>query len=187
MAAMPLEDTICLVVPTLNAARELAANATISQAARLVISDGGSTDGTLDVASALNAVVVEGPPGRGAQLAAGADAAIGLGAPWLLFLHADTSLAPGWRAEAEAFIFEPGNRRRAGAFRFALDDEGPKARRVVRLADWRNRVFGLPYGDQGLLISAAFYQALGGYRPLVLMEDVEIGRASCRERVWLKV
>ncbi|MCM0019399.1 MAG: glycosyl transferase family 2, partial [Tagaea sp.] len=52
------------------------------------------------------------------------------------------------------------------------------------LANWRARNFGLPYGDQGLLIARAAYEKLGGYRPLPLMEDVDfvrrIGRANLR-------
>ena len=39
------------------------------------------------------------------------------------------------------------------------------------------RAFGLPYGDQGLLMSRALYDAVGGYRDQPLMEDVEIARA----------
>ena len=51
------------------------------------------------------------------------------------------------------------------------------------LANWRARKLGLPYGDQGLLISRGFYDALGGYRPLVLMEDVEFVRRIGRRRL----
>ena len=81
------------------------------------------------------------PRGRGAQLAAGVAAARG---EWLLLLHADTRLAPGWR--------QVGAMRgpdRAGYFRFALDSDDPRARRLERLVAWRCRVLALPYGDQG--------------------------------------
>ncbi len=183
MATMSSLENICLVVPTLNAARALAANATVGQAARLVISDGGSTDETLLIAATLNAVVVEGPAGRGGQLAAGAVAALEGGAQWLLFLHADTTLSPGWADEAEAFIAAPENHQRAAVFRFGLDADGPRARRLIRRVVWRNRVLALPYGDQGLLISAEFYQSLGGFQSLVLMEDVDIVRRIGRARL----
>lgn len=183
MAAMHGSEDLYLVVPTLNAARPLAANGTVAQARHLVISDGGSSDGTPAVAADLKATLVEGPAGRGPQLAAGADAAIGAGAGWLLFLHADTELEAGWQAEVQSFIADPDNRRRAGVFRFALDDDSAGARRLARGVAWRNRVLGLPYGDQGLLVAAEFYQALGGFRALALMEDVDLVRRIGRRRL----
>ncbi|MCW5731727.1 MAG: glycosyl transferase family 2, partial [Alphaproteobacteria bacterium] len=72
----------------------------------------------------------------------------------------------------------------AGYFRFRLDDDDPRARRLERMVAWRNRTFGLPYGDQGLLVSRRAYDRIGGFRPLPLFEDVDIvrrlGRASLR-------
>jgi hypothetical protein len=112
------------------------------------------------------------------QLRAGAAAA---NAPWLLFLHADTCLAPGWAAEAAAFMADdPG---RAGYFRMRLDDEAAAARRLERVVAWRSRVLGLPYGDQGLLISAALYRQLGGHAAIPLMEDVDLARRLGRGRL----
>ena len=64
---------------------------------------------------------------------------------------------------------------------FALDDPSSSARRLERLVRWRNRLFGLPYGDQGLLISKRLYGRIGGYRDFSLMEDVDIVRRLGRE------
>ncbi|MEC7942630.1 MAG: glycosyl transferase family 2, partial [Pseudomonadota bacterium] len=50
-------------------------------------------------------------------------------------------------------------------------------------AAWRSRVLGLPYGDQGLLISREFYFSLGGYREMPLMEDVDIVRRIGRKHI----
>jgi hypothetical protein len=63
---------------------------------------------------------------------------------------------------------------RAGYFRFALDDPSAAARRLERFVAWRCRTFALPYGDQGLLIARRHYQAVGGFRPIALMEDVDL-------------
>ena len=53
---------------------------------------------------------------------------------------------------------------KAGYFRLRFDSTDPRARRIERLAAWRCRTFGLPYGDQGLLIERAFYRQIGGFR-----------------------
>ncbi|MCW2236968.1 TIGR04283 family arsenosugar biosynthesis glycosyltransferase [Azospirillum canadense] len=176
--------SLAVVIPTLNAAATLGATlgALQGDVRRLVVADGGSNDATLDLARSNGALVVECPPGRGAQLAAGAAA---VEEDWILFLHADTRLGGGWRPVVEEFAANPDNARHAGYFRLRFDTPNPAARRVERLAGWRARALGLPYGDQGLLIARGFYGSLGGFRPLPLMEDVEfvrrVGPARLRE------
>ncbi len=177
---------LSIIIPTLNAASTLAATlASVGSGAgerscEIVVVDGGSTDTTPTVARAGGARVVEAPRGRGRQLAAGATAS---GGDWLLFLHADTRLDAGWPRTVTAFIAEPDNLDRAGYFRFALDDGARAARWLERAVLWRNRTLGLAYGDQGLLIGRAFYDALGGYRDLPLMEDVDLARRIGRRRL----
>ena len=105
------------------------------------------------------------------------------GADWLLFLHADTKLDPGWNEAVEAFRANSVNNGKAAVFRFALDDPSHRARRLERMVAWRVRWLGLPYGDQGLLIHRDFYNAIGGFRPMPLMEDVDIVRRIGRERL----
>lgn len=163
------------VIPTLNEAVGLPATLKPLQgtATEIVVADGGSTDSTADIAAHYGARLITTARGRGAQLAAGAEAARG---DWLLFLHADTVLEPGWAAAARRFMADPGNAGRAGYFAFALDDPTAAARRLERLVAWRCRVLGLPYGDQGLLIARAHYRRVGGYRPMPLMEDVDLVR-----------
>jgi rSAM/selenodomain-associated transferase 2 len=146
----------------------------------IVVADGGSTDDTRVRAAAAGARVIDAPRGRGAQLAAGAAATTG---DWLLFLHADTRLAPGWRAVADRFMAAGNTCSRAGYFRYVLDDNAPAARRLERIVAWRCRRLALPYGDQGLLLARALYDAVGGFRPLVLMEDVDIVRRLGRARL----
>lgn len=174
-----------VVIPTLNVAATLAATLADVRAARAVtvlplVVDGGSTDGTAAVAEGAGAQIVASPRGRGVQLAAGAAAGA---APWLLFLHADTRLPPDWDVLAAAFMADPSNRERAAVFAMRFDDTARAARRVEAIADWRSRRLGLPYGDQGLLIARPFYEALGGFRAIPIMEDVDMARRIGRRRL----
>lgn len=178
---------LSIIIPTLNASAglqrslpPLAEFDSINLVHEVIFADGGSTDETLEIAEAAGAKVVVSDRGRGLQLGRGADAATG---DWLLFLHADTRLDPRWHEAVWSFIHELDNRRQAGFFRFKLDDKRKRAKVLERLVALRVRLFGLPYGDQGLLISRAFYKELGGYRSLPLMEDVEFVRRIGRRRL----
>jgi rSAM/selenodomain-associated transferase 2 len=179
---MRTPPAIDALIPTLNAANGLGRTlaALQGQVAGIVVADGGSTDGTLGIAAAAGARIVPAGGGRGGQLAAGAAAVT---APWILVLHADTLPGPGWIEAARAFAADPANADRAAYFRFALDDPAPEARRLERLVAWRCRALALPYGDQGLLIRRGFYEALGGFRPIPLMEDVDLVRRIGRARI----
>ncbi|NYZ11711.1 glycosyltransferase [Azospirillum sp. RWY-5-1] len=171
---------IGVVVPCLNGAATLGRTLDTVAGLPVVVCDGGSVDDGLRLAEERGARVLRTPRGRGVQLAAGADA---MATPWLLFLHADTRLSPGWRDVAHGFAADPANAARAGYFRLRFDSDAPAARRVERAVAWRSRALGLPYGDQGLLIAAAFYRAIGGFAPLPLMEDVDLARRIGRRRL----
>jgi rSAM/selenodomain-associated transferase 2 len=165
---------LSVVIPTLNAAASLRGTlGSIAAADEVVVADGGSSDGTQALATSLGARVIAAPRGRGLQLAQGVATAQG---DLLLLLHADTRLATGWRDVQ----LDPGE---AGYFRFALDSDEPRARQIERLVAWRCRTLALPYGDQGLLIHRDLLDAIGGIRPLPLMEDVDVIRRLGRRRL----
>ncbi|MEQ9489380.1 MAG: TIGR04283 family arsenosugar biosynthesis glycosyltransferase [Alphaproteobacteria bacterium] len=167
---------VSIVIPALNAADQLPA--TLSSLAEIAVEeilvvDGGSTDSTRQIAENAGATVLTGTAGRGQQLSAGGKIAT---ADWLLFLHADTILQPGWSADVKAFVDDSLDHPRVGYFRFALDDDTPQAHRLENIVAWRCRCFSLPYGDQGLLIRRDLYHEIGGFKAIPLMEDVELVR-----------
>jgi rSAM/selenodomain-associated transferase 2 len=176
---------IDVVIPTLNAAQSLARTLASLRGDHdlklaMTVCDGGSRDGTASIAQGAGAIVMSAEPGRGRQLAAGA--MVG-NAPWLLFLHADTRLSTGWAAAARRFMALPAEAPKAGYFRLRFASADPRAQRLERLVAWRCRTFGLPYGDQGLLIERGFYQRTGGFRALALMEDVDLVRRIGRRHL----
>lgn len=180
---------ISVVIPTLNAEGALPAclSALIEgvQAGlicELVISDGGSRDATAEIAEAAGAELIRRAPSRGGQLRRGCAAARGA---WLLVLHADTVLEPGWAEVVAAHI----RRREAGpaCFRLAFRAQGLAPRWVAGWANLRTWLFRLPYGDQGLLLRREDYARAGGYPDQPLMEDVALVRALRRPVALLPV
>ena len=123
--------------------------------------------------------------GRGQQLREGARDTKG---DWLLFIHADTILEDGWERETFRHIrrIETGDQPdRAAAFRFALDDDSLFAAYLSGAVALRCWTLRLPYGDQGLLISRKLYDEIGGFKPIALMEDVDLVRRLGRKRLKL--
>lgn len=164
---------ISIIIPTLNAAetlpeclQALVEGLEAGLISELVVVDGGSSDQSLRLADAWGAKCLSAPPSRGGQLRKGCAAAKG---EWLLVLHADTRLAPGWSRAAATHL----QTMQAGWFQLRFDQGG---RIVAAWANMRARM-GLPYGDQGLLLPRHVYDAVGGYRDIPLMEDVSLARA----------
>lgn len=177
---------LSIIIPTLNSNESLGhtLNAIFATrgdiACEVIVADGGSIDDTRLTATQGGAIFLETRRGRGWQLAEGVAAAAG---DWFLFLHADTRLGAGWAPAVEAFTGDRGSDRRAAYFRFALDDEAVAARLMEFVVAGRSRLFGLPYGDQGLLIGRGFYESLGGFKRIPLMEDVNMVRRIGRRRL----
>ena len=147
----------------------------------VILVDGGSEDQTRRLAEGAGATVISAPEkGRAAQLRQGVEQARG---DWLLFLHADTALSRDWAERAKAHIEERPDR--AAAFTLAYRSDHPMAKVVARRANWRARTLGLPYGDQGLMLSRKLYQEVGGYPDVSFMEDVKIVRALGKQRLTL--
>jgi rSAM/selenodomain-associated transferase 2 len=165
-----VNSLLTVLIPTVNEAGTLpACLAALASGAGLIheiiIIDAGSTDATVSLAPGR---VITAPPSRGGQLAAGIEAA---GTEWLLLLHADTRLSRDWPAAMAAARPDT-----AYYFRHRLDSRHPAARLIEAMVALRCRLFALPYGDQGLLITKTLLKEIGGMPNLPLMEDVALAR-----------
>jgi rSAM/selenodomain-associated transferase 2 len=183
---------ISVVIPTLDAEATLPDTlsalipASVDGLVReVIVVDAASQDRTREIADWAGADVIAARPGRGGQFATGAAWAR---QPWLLFLHSDSVLDPGWEREASHFIEKVDkdpSRTAAAVFRLALDDEGFAPRLLEGLARLRSAALRLPYGDQGLLVPRRLFEAVGGYRDLPAGEDVDLARRLGRRRIKL--
>ena len=182
---------ISIVVPVLNEAEAIAQSLLPLQdlrghAVEIIVTDGGSRDGTRDAAQPLADRVIEAPRGRASQMNAGAGLAHG---EVLLFLHADTRLPSGWSVMVRDAL--EATNREWGRFDVRLDGGHPMLRIVERTMNLRSRLSGIATGDQAIFVTRAAFDAIGGFPHIALMEDVALcsalrsrTRPAClRERV----
>ena len=172
-AALP-DARISVIIPTFNEADYLPHTLNSLRDAEnleVLVVDGGSNDGTAEIAERNGSRVLRSPPGRALQMNAGARAASG---SILLFLHADTRLSPGFDSTVLSVLQKPGVV--AGAFRLRIGVPGPSLRIVEWAVNIRSRVLQMPYGDQGLFLRKNTFQELGGFALLPIMEDFEFVR-----------
>ncbi len=164
--------TFSIIIPTLNEEQALPhtlrAISELKGRPEVIVADGGSRDRTRTVAQAAGVVLVSSERGRGQQQAAGAARASG---EILWFLHADSvpdhqSLEAITRALADGEVA-------AGNFTLHFDGD-TRAARSLTLAYPYFRLLGLCYGDSGIFIRRSAYDALGGFRPYPLFEDVDL-------------
>jgi len=168
---------ISVVIPALE--EEATIQAAIASArttlepCEVIVADGGSADGTRELALAAGAAVVDAPGTRADAMNAGAREATGEA---LLFLHADTTLP----ARAGGAVRTTLARADAGAFSVRFDHRP----RLARLAAAAYVPFhrGV-YGDQAIFATRVAFDRVGGYRPLPIMEDFDLVqrlRRTCR-------
>lgn len=166
---------ISVVIPTLNEAANLAAllDSLTSENTdhEVIVADGGSRDGTIELARAHGAAVVRGARGRGAQLRHGAEAARG---ETLLFLHGDSSFPAGGLGRIET-VLAASPEVVGGNFRLIFDGDSAFSRRLTKFYAWF-RSHGLYYGDSGIFVRRAVYDAIGGMRAYAVMEDYDFSR-----------
>lgn len=166
---------LLVVMPVLNEAASLAESLRALQpflrrGASLVVVDGGSTDGSVEIADRVADRTLSAVRGRASQMNAGAAA---LQCHVLLFLHADTRLPD----DAYELILEAiADGHAWGRFDVRIDSDRHSLRWVSRLMNLRSRLTGIATGDQAMFMTRAAFQAAGGFPALALMEDIEMSR-----------
>jgi rSAM/selenodomain-associated transferase 2 len=180
---------LSVVVPVLNEAATLGAQLTALQelrgrGAELLLVDGGSSDGTRELARPLVDRLLEAPRGRAVQMNAGAQASQG---EVLLFLHADSRLPPAADERLRSALVAGAA---WGRFDVRIDGRHRLLRVVERMMNWRSRLSGIATGDQAIFVRREVFIALGGYPELPLMEDIalskrlkRLGRPACLRAV----
>lgn len=137
----------------------------------VIVADGGSSDGTADLARSRADQVLITPPGRALQMNAGAAAA---GGEILCFLHADSRLPEG----ADGLIVDGLARGRHswGRFDVAISGKHPMLRVIAWMMNRRSRWTGIATGDQGLFMTRSLFEAAGRFPEIALMEDIALTR-----------
>lgn len=177
-------NALSVIVPALNEAAHLESLLTDLLAreadSEIVLVDGGSTDGTWEIAGRFPVRRLRAPRGRASQMNAGARAATG---DVLLFLHADTLLPPdAFRRVAET-LADPAVA--GGSFRLIFDRSDPWLAAYAFFSRINHPLF--TYGDQALFLRCELFARIGGFREIPILEDVEIQRRLRRQGSFVKL
>ncbi|BBM02374.1 TIGR04283 family arsenosugar biosynthesis glycosyltransferase [Microbulbifer sp. GL-2] len=136
----------------------------------IILVDGGSTDGSVEIANAEGLQVISSPCGRATQMNTGANFACG---NWLLFLHADTRLPHGALNAIASAIAQGAE---WGRFNIRIDGGNFWFPLISTMINWRSRLSGIATGDQAIFVRRTLFERLGGFARQPLMEDVELSR-----------
>lgn len=166
------DPLISVIIPVLNEEKYLAATLELLRNKKnieVIVSDGGSTDGTVGIAERLGCKVVRSDKGRAVQQNSGAYAA---SSSVLLFLHADTILPQDF--EYEVYKALSTDKTSSGAFKMKIIGENKLLGIVSYLINIRSRLLGSPYGDQALFMTKKTFENIGGFKELFILEDYDL-------------
>jgi rSAM/selenodomain-associated transferase 2 len=168
---MPVLNEAADIGPALEALAPLRRNG-----AEVIVADGGSSDGTPDLARPFADHVIAAPRGRAMQMNAGAAIAKG---DVLLFLHADTRLPE----RADALIADAlSSGKQWGRFDVSIPG-GPMLALIAAMMNLRSRASGIVTGDQAMFVRRDAFESAGGFPPIALMEDLAMS-SRLRRRQW---
>jgi rSAM/selenodomain-associated transferase 2 len=179
VVAEPLAEplAVSIIIPVLNEAscldqslNHLFAQRFVNENCEVIICDGGSHDDSLAIAGRYACRIVHSGSGRAVQMNRGADLAQG---QQLLFLHADSHLPQ----DLDQHFPQDAD---WGFFRIHLDHRAIVFRIIETAINLRSRITRVAGGDQGLFFKRDFFQRLGGFPTIPLMEDIAICKSARR-------
>ena len=172
----PDDLNLSVIIPTLNEENNLALLIADLKnwhyEIEMIIVDCGSSDNTLAIAKSCSTkTLYVDHPNRGLQMDLGSKKSSG---KWLLFLHADSRLPEGWVEKVYKRIKYSSSLETAWFFNLKINKKNFLLRVLELFVYLRSNILKRPYGDQGLLISKELYKKVGGFKPICLMEDLDI-------------
>ena len=166
--------SVSIVMPVLNEAAHIQSALSRLRSdftgCELLVVDGGSSDGTAELAAPMARVLVS-PVGRAAQMNAGARASSG---QVLWFVHVDTRIDPAALGQIRAALREPGVV--GGGLSLRFDRRSAGLDLLAHASNARARTLHQIFGDQAMFVRRAVFEDLGGFPPLAIMEDLELSR-----------
>ena len=172
---MPDLPRLSIIIPVLNEAdcleqslQRLFAHPWVDRHCEVIVCDGGSRDGSLEIAARYPCRIESAEAGRALQMNRGAELAR---ARHLLFLHADSQLPDDFSDRIQLGSAW-------GVFRLRLNSSAPVYRMIESAINLRSRITKVAGGDQGLYFESDFFQTLGAYPSIPLMEDIAICKAA---------
>ncbi len=149
--------------------------------AQIVVVDGGSTDGSVEVARPRCDLLLNTGRGRALQMNSGAAQASG---HTLVFVHADTIMPATFARDIEVGLADP--EVVGGRFDVRLDDNHPLCVLIGELISLRSRISRTGTGDQAIFARKEVFQSLGGFPDMPICEDLDfarrlkrVGRVAC--------
>lgn len=177
----PLYPDVSIIIPVLNESENLErclASLPHHSNIEVIISDGGSTDNSIQIARQFPVQIVHAERGRSRQMNTAARVATG---QTLLFLHADTQLPHN---ALESIIQSIHAGYSMGCFERVFDTDAPLLKWTSQWAGWRVRKFFLAYGDQAIFIRRNLFDILGGYRTMKRFEDLDLAIRAKKRGRW---
>jgi rSAM/selenodomain-associated transferase 2 len=141
------------------------------QGCEIIVVDGSSTRDTVDAVHSNQVITITAETGRARQMNAGATVAHG---EVLIFLHVDTELPDDAFTKIDSVMKQP--QYVGGAFELGITSDRFLYRVLESWVSLRCRLTRIPYGDQAIFIQRNYFEKLGGYSEIPIMEDVELMR-----------
>jgi len=147
----------------------LALKKTGAEYLEIIVVDGDQSGSTIGAIKSKEVITMTAAKGRALQMNTGAKIARG---EILLFLHADTFLPENGLAKIKEAIVS--KKYVAGAFNLSTKGMNLFMKHIYYTSVLRSRVTRIAYGDQAIFIDKDYFEQLGGYPEIPIMEDIEL-------------